>query len=453
MPLSKEDKQDKEDSKQNRKEKQIVLDKFQEEFKQYRGHKLLCTGRQVGKTTIMAISAAERMIVDRGIQIIVASLTEDQAKLIIVMTLSYLEKKYKAYICKGAKKPTQNKIELNNGSSIIARPVGNTGDAIRGFTGDILILDEASRYSKYIFEASKPTLLTTGGEIWMCSTPFGKEGYFYECFLNKNNRFKVWHISSEEVIQNRQISESWTQKQHEEAIKFLEQEKKDMTKAQYAQEYMGEFIDDFIQYFNDEVIENTCSHYRVPFEPGEKYILGMDIARMGGDETTWEIFKYTKDKKLVQVENIAKKDLLTTDTITQTLEMHEQYRFSKIYIDTGGIGAAIFDQLLANPKTRGVVEAIDNATRATDSEEGRRRIKKEELYANLKGLMERGEILLLRDDNLMASLRSVQFEFDIKENIKTTIKIFGRYTHIAEGIKNAAWFLNQKSLNLWVKYS
>ena len=29
-----------------------------------------------------------------------------------------------------------------------------------------------------VFTASKPTLLTTGGKIWMCSTPFGKTGYF-----------------------------------------------------------------------------------------------------------------------------------------------------------------------------------------------------------------------------------------------------------------------------------
>src|SRR3990167_1532378 len=86
------------------------------------------------------------------------------------------------------------------------RPVGNTGDAVRGFTGDILILDEVSRFQEMILNASKPVLLTTAGKIWMCSTPFGKKGYFYESFLNKFGRFKVWHKSCEEVIFDRKIS-------------------------------------------------------------------------------------------------------------------------------------------------------------------------------------------------------------------------------------------------------
>src|SRR3990167_10663520 len=230
-------------------EPEIILDDWQEEVLNYDGNILLCTCRQVGKTFIMSRKCAKYMIEHSGSKIIICSLTEDQAKLIIVMILAYLEKNRNSLIAKGKHKPTQNKINLLNKSQAIARPVGNTGDAVRGFTGDILILDEVSRFNELILTAAKPILMTTGGKIWMCSTPFGKQGFFYESFLNKNKRFKVWHISSEEVINNREISESWSEKKKHEAIEFLKHEKADMSELQYGQEYLGLFLDDLSRFF------------------------------------------------------------------------------------------------------------------------------------------------------------------------------------------------------------
>ena len=174
----------------------MQLDQWQDEILDYSGNILLNTGRQVGKTTIFAQKAGDYMMKNPGSRIIVVSLTEDQAQLMIIMTLDYLEKNDKKWIAKGKYKPTKNKIRLTNKSQILARPVGNTGDAVRGFTGDVLIVDEASRMPELMWTAAKPTLATTGGQIWMCSTPFGKQGYFYECWLNKNDRFKIWHVNT-----------------------------------------------------------------------------------------------------------------------------------------------------------------------------------------------------------------------------------------------------------------
>jgi hypothetical protein len=157
----------------------LVLDKWQVDVLNAKGHFLLCTGRQVGKTTIFAIKAAEHMINNPKSRIIVVSLTEDQAQLIIIMILNYLEKNYKDRIAKPySKNITKNKIVLKNGSQVLSRPVGQTGDAVRGFTGDILIIDEASRMPESVFTASKPTLLTTGGKIWMCSTLLEERAIF-----------------------------------------------------------------------------------------------------------------------------------------------------------------------------------------------------------------------------------------------------------------------------------
>lgn len=427
------------------------LDPWQNEVLNYKGNFLLCTGRQVGKTTIMAMKAGERMIKSPNTRIIICSLTEDQAQLIIVMVLDYLEKNYRAYF-RGAKKATKNNVWLNNKSEILARPVGNTGDALRGFTGDVLILDEASRMPELAFLAAKPTLLTTGGEIWICSTPFGKSGYFYESFCNRDNRFKVFHISSEQVIKNRLISEDWTEEKRFKAIRFLEDEAKQMPSLQYAQEYLGLFVDDLRQFFSDELIDKCCTAKRQEKKEGGAYFCGADIARAGEDETALEILEFN-NKKLIHYESIVRTKQLTTDTSKEIVTLNRIWKFKRIYIDTGGIGAAVFDQLMQEPSTMNRVEAIDNATRAINNEDGKRRLRKEELYSNLLRLMERGEITLLNDEKVRLSLKSVQYEYKTSDDRQTRMKIFGNYTHIAEGLIRAAWCSATKHLNLWCAWS
>ena len=435
----------------------IELDDWQKEALEHDGDLLLCTGRQVGKTTLMAIKASEFMKNHPGSKIIVCSLTEDQAQLMIVMVLDYLEKNSKTWIAKGSHKPTKNKIELTNKSSIIARPVGNTGDAVRGFTGDVLILDEASRFAEFIFTASKPTLLTTGGKIWMCSTPFGKQGYFYECYKNASGRFKVIEANSWDVVQNRPLSEVWTANKRQEAINFLENERKDMSELQFAQEYLGKFVDDLRQYFSDELIQKCCTLKRPEvFSPQRDFYMGCDIARMGDDEGTFEILDRLEKNKLLQVENIVTKKKLTTETEDKILELDRFYNFKKIYIDAGAgtLGVSIFDHLLANSQTSRKIVAINNRARALDRKDNPTKAKllKEDLYDNLRSLMERGQIKLLDDDELILSLKSVQYEYETRTGKAPKVRIFGNYTHIAEGLIRAAWCSKEKSLNFNISY-
>lgn len=432
----------------------MQFDVWQKEALEHDGNLLLCTGRQVGKTTIMAAKAAEFILNHKGSQIIVVSLTEDQAKLIIVMILDYLEKKNKKVIAKGKNKPTQNKITLTNHSKVIARPVGTTGDAVRGFTGDVLIIDEASRMPQLVWDAGKPTLLTTGGQIWMCSTPFGKQGYFWEAFQNKDGRFKVIHVSSEEVIMNREICDGWTEDKRTKAIKFLEDEKTTSSKLQYGQEYLGLFIDDLQRYFSDELIKACCILRREEqIDKNANYYMGVDIARMGEDESSFEILRKVRDRELIQVENQTTTKTLTTETEDRIISLNNVYDFQKIYLDagSGSLGVGIFDHLLRVDSVKRKVVAINNSVRPLDfSGDTKAHLLKEDLYDNLRSLMEKGFIKLLDDEKVIASLRSIQYEFLKKENEQTKLHIFGSYSHIVEGLIRAAWCSKEKDLRFWV---
>jgi hypothetical protein len=426
-----------------------ILDDWQREALNHKGDLLLCTGRQIGKTYILARKAAERMIKQEGVRIIIASLTEDQAKLIIVMILDFLEKHFPKIIAKGRNKPTQSKITLINKSYAMARPVGTTGDSLRGFTGDVLVLDEVSRFSELILTAAKPTLLATGGELWLASTPFGKgtkqkPNYFYQCFLNKNGRFKVIYKPTPTAIRERKINDYWTEEKREKVLKFLEEEQKEMSELQFGQEYLGLFLDDIRQFFDDELIAKTCILRRPEIYPKKNNCLGVDVARFGGDEITYEILN-VRDEKIHQIENIVKKNQPTTQTEEDILHLNKIFNTEKIGIDagSGALGVGIFDRLLKNVETRRRVVAMNNRMMSLDkNNKQKQKIFKQDMYENLLNLMEKGKIKLLNDDEVLMSLKSVQWELEGEK-----VRIFGSYTHIAEGLTRAAWLAEKEKIN------
>ena len=167
---------------------------------------------------------------------------------------------------------------------------------------------------------------------------------------------------------------------------------------------------------------------------------------MGGDETTFEVLEKV-GRVYFHIENIMDTYTLTTETINKVLELDNKFSFKSIYIDDGGLGVAVFDQLLVNNQTKRKVVAINNARRSLDRDDKRhRKLLKEDLYLNLKGMMERGEIQLLNDPEVFTSLKSIVLERSPKNS---DVKIYGRYSHIAEGLIRAAWSVRDKHLNIY----
>ena len=383
--------------------------------------------------------------------------TERQAFALFDKTLAHIADNAPNLLIKsGKKRPTKSTIQLRNGSKVIARPVGNTGDAVRGFTGDVLIVDEASRMPDLMWAAAKPTLLTTSGQIWMCSTPHGKQGYFYDCYLNKFNRWSVFHVNSWDVVHEREINQTWKEQQRKGAIEFLKQERDDMSELQFAQEYLGQFIDDLRQLFPDILIRACQTHKRGEIRKGRDYYMGVDVARMGDDDSTFEIIEKLPNK-LLHVENQVTSKTLLTDTAKHIVDLDRRYEFEKIYIDDEGIGIAVFDILISLEQTRRKTEALRNSKKIIDWRKsrgskvaGRKRMMKEDLYFNLLRLMEQGRIQLLDDNDVFQSLKSVQYEISVDKTGRNFTHIFGNYTHITEGLIRAAWCDKEKNLNVWL---
>lgn len=428
----------------------IKLDDYQKEVLKAKGNICLCSGRQVGKSTIISIKAGEFAIKNPKKSILIISATERQAEELFIKVLYYLDDNYRTFLMGGKERPTKRMIRLKNGSIIRCLPTGLSGLGIRGFTIDMLIADEAAFIPDEVWSAVTPMLLTTGGDIILVSTPFGKRGYFYDCYNDES--FTTFHVNSEQVVTERQLSAGWLKVQKEKALEHLEREKRKMSQLQYAQEYLGQFVDELRQFFTDKLIAKCCVGKRQEnnITKGRTYFLGVDVAGMGEDESTFEIIDRTNREMLKQVENIIMKKSYTTEISQRIMDLHNKYKFKKIYVDDGGIGFGVFSELLHATETKSRVIAINNSARSLDKKDkNRKRIIKEDLYNNLLVLMEQGKIQFLNDDEVIRSLKSVQYEYLRRENESTRFRIFGSYTHITEGLIRAAWCHQDKTLNIW----
>jgi hypothetical protein len=411
----------------------MKLDPWQEEVMKCKGNMVLRSGRQVGKSTVIGLKTAKYALENPEKLVMVISKTERQAGLLFAKILHNIHQINKGQIKKGKDRPTKHRISLKNGSIIHCLPAGDTGFGIMGFTIDLLIADEAAFIPEEVWNSIIPALAITRGSIWLLSTPYLKEGYYYDCF--QDPAFTSFHTSSEDCPRKDQA--------------FLDRQKRNRTEAQYKQMYLGEFVDEFRQFFSDEWIRKVCrGKRREKIIPNRQYFYGADVARMDRDEFTHEIFDGEDPKNIVHVESIVTKNIPIPESTRQIIRLNRDYNFKKEYIDSGGMGITVCDLLRENEENKYKVVEINNATRIYNVDEGKKKIIKEEKYHNLRKLGEQGEIILLDDDEVKASLKGIQAEHH-KDTGRLIIS--GTDDHIAEGIVNGVWFSKGKHLNIFAR--
>jgi len=449
---------------------EIQLDKWQQEILEEEDrHILLAKGRRIGATHLFAEKAVEWLKTHHNdhptSQIVCASLTIDQAQLLVAFATSYAQRKYPELIGKGKNKPTLNRLILKvkkNRRILLAKPVGDTGRSSRGFEGQVLMIDEGGFQPDLFFEAAKPILATTNGRIWMFGTFDGQEGYFwknYEKAMIKKDpkaRFKVWEMDTETVARDRPICKSWTLEQREGLKEFLAEEKDDMSEMAYAQEYLGVAALDKRQFYSDDWIDKVChvdeNEQIIPKE-GRNYG-GFDLARMGGDYFTSEIFKKINDKNIIQIDHYTRKLLLTTDNEDLIMEYTRKWECKQSGIDAGAgtLGVSVYDHLQKIDDMKRRIIAMNNRQISINQEEGKQRLFNEDMHDNLRALGERGEIHIYNRPDIKASFRSVRWDRVRDAHGLWKIKISGRETHIVEGAMRAIELASKDiSLNIFAR--
>lgn len=411
----------------------LVWDKWQRQVLEWNGSLTIRAGRQVGKSEVISEKAVNFAEHNDGVVVMIIAASQRQSSLLFEKVSAKLSERDLLL-----EKPTLSKGYLKNGSKIYCLPTGRTGHFIRGYTIDMLIADEAAFIPETVWLAITPMLAVSKkvrgmGFIVLLSTPFGKGGYFFDSFTNKD--FRSWHVSSEDC---KRMDRG-----------FLRKEKGRMTKAQYAQEYLGEFAEEFNQFFKTDLIKKCMTFIEWNREDDEttgNYYLGLDLARYGGDEIAYVIIEENKSK-LKAVKTLTRERVSTTATVGETGILDAKWSFKRIFTDSGGLGGPVLDQLQDKLGKRKVV-GLDNSTKGIQvlGEEKRTKILKEDLYSHCLMLMETGKLELISDLDLLRSLKSITFEYTVDGKVRIT----GSYAHLTEALVRACWCLRDRGLKLYI---
>ena len=140
-------------------------------------------------------------------------------------------------------------MQLDNNSRIISLP--GSEKSARGYTADLVVVDEASRCPDELFAAVRPMLATKAdGRFIALSTPAGKRGFFYEQWTNGEG----WERVTVKAPDCPRIS-----------AEFLEQERQALGEMRYESEYLCIFHDAVMSVFNSDLIQQALDESFEPF--------------------------------------------------------------------------------------------------------------------------------------------------------------------------------------------
>lgn len=137
---------------------------------------ILNCSRQWGKSSLAAVMVLHRALREPGALVLLAGPGMRQARELLLKVTRLAGR---AGLIWRRDRAQPDGVELDNGSRVVALP--DRAERIRGFTDvRLIVIDEAALVSAEMYEALRPMLVQSRGDLWMLSTPAGRRGVFFE---------------------------------------------------------------------------------------------------------------------------------------------------------------------------------------------------------------------------------------------------------------------------------
>jgi hypothetical protein len=179
------------------------------------GHRqlLLNCCRQSGKSTVVAVLALVEAVRTPGTTVLLLSRSHRQAAELFRLVTGF----YRRLKSPLLERQTRHELELANLSRVVCLPCRE--DTIRGYPAvSILVIDEAARVPDDLYRAVRPMLAVSRGRLICLSTPYGRRGFFYDCWAKGGGDWHRIEVPAERVPriaadtlerERRAMSESW----------------------------------------------------------------------------------------------------------------------------------------------------------------------------------------------------------------------------------------------------
>lgn len=254
-------------------------------------------------------------------------------------------------------------IEFINGSRVLFLSAA-TGENIRGYTCDLLLIDEACYVSDKFIDVCTPFVNARNGNIVMVSTPRFRQGRFYEYFTTPSKNIHVYDWS---LIKNPYITEE-----------KLELFRQTMPAQLFQAEYKGQWMEQSSDVFGD--------FSSVIGEPGVSHgnSAGIDWGSgQGQDYTVVSIFNDAYEMVALEYFN----DLDATRSIEKIADVLKKHDVKKVTVEKNSIGKIYRDMLVKATS----IPVYDFVT-SNDS--------KCRIVENLISLIQKKQVILLDDSEL-----------------------------------------------------
>lgn len=148
----------------------------------------------------------------------------------------------------GVTNESASALVLANGSRVLSLPASES--TIRGYSADLLIVDEAARVPDDLLAGIRPMLAATGGKFVALSSAFARSGWFYDMWQEAGGGRLKLSVKASECPR---IS-----------AEFLAEERRVLGERWYEMEYENVFGDDSAAVFSTDDIRRAVSADVVP---------------------------------------------------------------------------------------------------------------------------------------------------------------------------------------------
>jgi hypothetical protein len=293
-------------------------------------------------------------------------------------------------------------IETCNGGKLMFCSA-QSPDSIRGNTFDYAVIDEAafcnegSENNNLLYNIIMPTLKVRGKKLVLISTPFGKQGFFFDmaqkAITDTTGNYKYLKYS---IIDDGLIPEKGKSK-------YISNLRNTTPELVFRQEYMCEFIDDALSYFKNF---DKCFDFEGDLQSSDNQqfeFCGIDLSAQGGDETLFSVL--TKTDKMAQFVINGTLDI-KYKRIADLINSHPELK--NVYIEVNGIGSPMINEIKKLVKNKSVIQEW---LTTNDS--------KTEIINDLALSIDRNEVHFNRNDKELRSEFST-FIYKVSKNRKLT---------------------------------
>jgi hypothetical protein len=386
-------------------------------------YRVICAGRQVGKSRLLAVLALHQAFSVPGSLTLIVSAGEDAAKRLLAECASLVTA---PLLATSVVEDQSALMVLTNGSQIKSVPASQK--QIRGNAVDLLIIDESGWVDTEVFRGAEPAIIARpGSRIIAVSSPWGAADHWYRALWQRgmdspDAMYESWHWpSTESPLVDTDL---------------LEEIRKRETAEYFNREYLAIWSSDAGAFFSETEIMDSVADYEMispeamnamcPYDSEQGRTLRPFGAAMGLD------WAYSQDAQAAVVVAALDDGGLNGRELAYFVPWLE-YRYKCPYsawVDRSAEIALAYGHRILASETNGVGAAPTETLRDRLFRQGSSTVvssvwtdvrRKQSGFGKIKMLMQQGRLVIPREPELLRQLRALEFEQTDSGSVKIAV--------------------------------